>query len=287
MEVEVVEDGASPQIKKANSSATVVCTPSSRSYDKISKLLSGIEIRDVELENGAEVFQRYVQQSPPLIIIDHDLPVLSSDELLSQIARINLSNSKVTKILMICNEISKDHIVSIMKPVKLSKGSLKLGLLISPWNALDFYRQLINHFPGNEKLKSRVDGSLSIIRAKERSDLIESKLFLGVEEIGQGLRVNLGNDKVISSASETPDEYAKKIEKALLSCSVEYIQFSLEETTDMLPANVIAMMMLMNGYASKHKKEILFVSIPVDVKKHIENYGLEELLPLENEVDLF
>lgn len=287
MDIELVEDAASLASNETDSSATVVCTPSTRSYDKITGLLQGIEIKVVEASDGSEVFQRYVQQSPPLIIIDHDLPKLSSGDLLNQIARINPSNNQVTKVLMICNEITKDHIVSIMRPVKLSKGSIKLGLLISPWNALDFYRQLINHFPGNEKLKSRVDDSLSRIRAIEREELIESKLFLGVEEIGQGLRVELGNDRVISAASDTPDDYAKKIEKALLSCSVEYIQFSLEETTNMLPANVIAMMMLMNGYATKHKKEILFVSIPPTVKDHIEKYGLGELLPLENDVDLF
>ena len=287
MEIELVEDDAKQEKKEAGSSATVVCTPSTRSYDKINELLQGVEIKDVLANDGVEVFQRYVQQSPPLIIIDHDLPKLSSCELLNQIARINSSNKQVTKILMICNEISKDHIVSIMKPVKISKGSLKLGLLISPWNALDFYRQLTNHFPENEKLKSRVDVSLARIRVKERAELIKSKLFLGVEEIGQGLRVELGNDRVISAASDTPDDYTKKIEKALVSCSVEYIQFSLEETTAMLPANVIAMMMLMNGFANKHNKEILFVSIPSGVKSHIEKYGLGELLPLEHDVDLF
>ncbi len=287
MDIELVEDDADLTIKEAQSSATIVCTPSTQSYEIIGGLLNGIEIKNVQVDNGAEVFQLYVQQSPSLIIIDHDLPKLSSGELLNQIARINPSTNHVTKILMICNEITKEHIVNIMRPVKLSKGSIKLGLLISPWNALDFYRQLINHFPGNEKLKSRVDGSLAKIRAKEREDLIKSKLFLGVEEIGQGLRVELGNDEVISAASETPDDYARKIEKSLLSCSVEYIQFSLKEMTAMMPANVIALMMLMNGFAAKHKKEILFVSIPSDIKNHIEKYDLKEMLPLENDVDLF
>lgn len=108
-----------------------------------------------------------------------------------------------------------------------------------------------------------------------------------MEEAGSGLRVNLGNDKVISATSDTPDEYARKIEKALLSCSVEYIQFSLEETTTMLPTNVIAMMMLLKGYADKHKKEILFISIPPGIKSYIEKFELGEMLPLENDVDLF
>jgi len=173
MEIELIEDDAKLENNEIGSSATVVCTPSTQSYDKISELLLRIEIKDVKANDGVEVFQRYVQQSPPLIIIDRDLPKLSSGDLLNQIARTNLSNNQNTKILMICNEISKDHIVSIMKPVKFSKGRIKLGLLVAPWNALDFYRQLTNYFPGNEKLKSSIDVSLARIRTKERAELIE------------------------------------------------------------------------------------------------------------------
>ncbi len=274
-------------IDEVGADATIVCTRSPEVFEKISAYLKVLRLSVVKVDDGLRILQRYVEYSPALIIIDNEVPKISIDELLSHIVRANASSNKVTRLVVICKDSSKDTIGKIMKPVKASKGSIKPGFLITPWNVLEFYRQLINHFPGNKKLKSRVDDELVRIRGHEIETLTETQLFLSVSEIGQGLRIELGNDRLISAASDSADDYALKIEKALLSCSAEYIQFSLEATTAMIPANVIAMMMLMNGFASKHKKQILFVAIPSQVKSYIEKYGLEEILPLENEVDLF
>lgn len=288
MDIEFVDNDGDDQPEEAlDSEAIVLCSCSTVVDTKITQLLSALELEVVKVNDGVEVFQRYLQKSPQLLIINNKLPKMSCEQLLDQIAKINTSSSDVTKVLVISEDNDRNTIIKIMRPVKLSKGSIKLALMISPWNVSDFYRQLANINHENSALRSKIDAVLSQFRSTEIKTLDETRLFLGVTEIGQGLRIELGNDRVLSATSDTADDYAEKIEKALLATSVEYIQFSLEATTDLLPANVIAMMMLINGFSNKHKKEILFVAIPPEVKNQIKKFGLEEILPLEQDVQLF
>ena len=265
----------------------VVCTSSDPIDTKIITLLEAINLKAMRLADGVEVFQNFIENSPKLIIINNTLRKMSCEQLLDQIATLNVANKTVTKVLVISDDNERDTIIKIMRPVKYSNGAIKLGLMISPWNTPDFYRQITNLEQGNEKLQAKVEIALTQFRNEEIKNLDETRLFLGVTEIGQGLRIELGNDRVLSATSETADDYAEKIERALLATSVEYIQFSLAETADLLPANVVAMMMLINGFSNKHKKEILFVSIPTEVKKQIQKFGLNEVLPLEQDVQLF
>lgn len=287
MDIEVVDLPEELPENDPDSTAVVLCTHSPQVDAKISKLLNALSLHHVKVSNGVEVFQRYIQKSPQLLIINNNLSKMSCEQLLGQIGKINSSTEDVTKVLVISDDNDRNTIIRIMRPVKTSKGSIKLGLMISPWNVPDFYRQLANLNPDNVEFKLKIDKVLEDFRLTEIKSLDETRLFLGVTEIGQGLRIDLGNDRILSESSDTADDYAAKIEKALLATSVEYIQFSLEATTDLLPANVVAMMMLINGFSSKHKKEILFVAIPPEVKSQILKFGLGEILPLEQDVDLF
>ena len=280
-------DGELSPANDLDSEAIVLCSCSPAENVKISRFLSALELEVVSVNDGVEVFQRYIQKSPKLLIINNQLPKMSCEQLLHQIAKINSSSTGVTRVLVISNDNDRNTIIKIMGPVKSSKGSIKLALMIAPWNVSDFYRQLANLNPEDIELKSKIDTVLNQFRSSEIKTLDESRLFLGVSEIGQGLRIEIGNDRILSATSNTADEYAAKIEKALLATSIEYIQFSLEATTDLLPVNVVAMMMLINGFSNKHKKEVLFVAIPPEVKRQIKKFSLEEILPLEQEVQLF
>ena len=288
MDIELEESNETSQGDLGSeSSTTVICTRSSQVSSKITELMNSLNLPTVKVSDGFEVFQRYIQQVPRFIIVDNKLANMGTHELLNQIGRINTSSNQPARVLVICDDNNRDTILSIMKPVKVSGGRIKLGLLVTPWNVHDFFRQISNLDPHDIDLKSRIDDLSTELRHHEIESLSETRLFLGVSEIGQGLRIELGNDRVLSSTSISSDDYAMKIEKALISTTVEYLQFSLAETTDILPANVVALMMLINGFASKHKKEILFVAIPPEVKKQIESFNLEGILPLEKEVDLF
>jgi len=268
-------------------SRPLVCTRSPHIRDRIRRLMAALDSEIISTSDGIDVLQRYIKNHPQLIIIDHDLPKLGSVELLNRLAKINVSKRQQMRVLVICSDNSRDTILKIMKPVKSAKGTLRLSMLVTPWNVPDFYRQIINLYPEDLAIKSRIEKTLTEFRNREIESLNETRLFLGVSETGLGLRVEVGDDKVISSTSVTMDDYAKKIERALLATTVEYIQFSLSSTADQLPANVVALMMLINGFATKHKKEILFVNIPENVKKQIEDFNLTGILPLEKEVQLF
>lgn len=271
----------------ATNTAAVVYARASKDMARVSKLLEGLGGDVYQALDGVDILKRYVQNDPQLIIIDNHLPKMSSESLLTQIAHMNISDGKKSKVLIICDDNNRDTIIKYMKPVKDSNGTIKLGMLVTPWKIADFYRQIINLNPEDNQIKFKVEDSLAKFRNTEIESLKETRLFLGVSEIGQGLQIELGNDRVLSESSDTADDYVKKIENALLSTSVEYIQFSLGAMIDMLPANVVALMMLINGFAGKHKKEILFSSVPPKVMSQIESFGLMEILPLEHEVDLF
>ncbi len=282
----VNDEKVNPFPSDANSAA-VIFASSTNGFDRIYELLKTLGLDIVQAGDSVEILKRYVQNDPSLIVIDNHLQGMSSADFLDQIVQMSVFKTRQSKVLVVCDDNNRDTVISIMKPVKASKGTLKLGMLVTPWTVADFYRQIINLHPDDVNIKFQVEQSLASFRNKEIESLNETRLFLGVSEIGQGLKIELGNDRVLSATSDTIDDYVEKIEMALLSTSVEYVQFNLEAMSDMLPSNVVALMMLINGFSSKHKKEILFTGISAKLESLVESYGLTEVLPLEHDVDLF
>ncbi|MFK8066974.1 MAG: hypothetical protein AB8D52_01885 [Gammaproteobacteria bacterium] len=261
--------------------ACIVCVQSKPGLNKINNLVQTIDFNVTEVSDGIELFQQFVKNPPALIVVDNHLPGLNLAQLLKQLSWKNESTGNVSKLLVLYKEEEVYTLAKIMEVVKASNGRIKLGLLICPWKVIDFYRQIINLNTDDKTLKKIIVDAISTLRHEDLKMFEREQLFSDVYEVAGGLRVELGSEQVISTVSIESHEYAKQIEKVLLGSSVDYLEFSLLSTPIVIPANLIALMMLLNGFANKHEKEVLFVEVPFIIITNIKKFALDEILPIE------
>ena len=256
----------------------IIATKSYSSNALIAELLCELNYETHLTDDGNKLRNEFSKYQAGLFVMDLELPGVSGIDLLNDIGRYNLEYNSLTRVVVISADTSRETISKLLITIKKYRGHLKLGFLARPWKPQDLYRQIRNLYPQESEFQQQIEQATQAHREDDTFVTEESRLVLGVTEIEQGLRVELGCDREISVTSKTVKVYIEQVEKRLLSAPVNYIEFSLSALARVPPQNVIALLMLLSGLSAKWEKKIAFVEIPYGLYRELQNHGLGELI---------
>lgn len=257
--------------------AIVACN-STTTREGIASLLESHNFSSIKFDNGYTAFKTYSKTFPELVVVGLNLQRLNGREFLKEIGEINLSKNRMSRLIIIGQDNSRETILELLSILKKNKTHVKMSFLTLPWKKTDLLNQLKNLYGDDETFVENIETAIFRLNSEETDDNDPKRLLLSVSEIAKGLRIELGCDQDLSVNGNNAKDYIEQIEVSLFMIPVDHFEFSLVSTAKQEPSSIIGLLLLISGVATKHNKNISFVDVPFGIYQEIEKHGLKEIL---------